>query len=372
MMAKADSKKALTPAGAILPEILKPEHDPPTSPEDDKRAAFLRFCRELNYPAGSKLYDLINADPTGFLAELAEIFPGLFRPASGLTPIQARLIDSPPEDLDEAILYQHSILCQTCMPYQDPGDGIREWLRRNGNVDLKIYAGDAKTPEGEWVKLGLPFGPKPRLVLYYLNAEAMRAQSPVIELEGSLTAFVERTLGNTKGRNIRTVKEQLARLASSDFRLGASDGQRAITVKGTVIKSFELWTPKDSRQKVLFPTVVEFSRDYFYDLMQHAVPLDRDAIRRLAHTAVGLDVYTWLSQRLHRVPPGPGQFVPWIRLKEQFGEGYDRIRDFKRFFRRMLKLVKIVYPDACFDVDDRGMLLQQSHPPIRKKLVQIK
>lgn len=40
-----------------------------------------------------------------------------------------------------------------------------------------------------------------------------------IELEDSLTAFVKRTLGlDTKGRNIQTVKEQLARLSASDFR----------------------------------------------------------------------------------------------------------------------------------------------------------
>jgi hypothetical protein len=40
----------------------------------------------------------------------------------------------------------------------------------------------------------MPHGPKPRLVLYHLNAEALRTQSPAIELEDSLTAFVKRTL----------------------------------------------------------------------------------------------------------------------------------------------------------------------------------
>jgi hypothetical protein len=79
------------------------------------------------------------------------------------------------------------------------------------------------------------------LVLYHLNAEALKPQSPVIELDDSLTAFVKRTLGlDPKGRNIRIVKEQLSRLAAADFRLGASDGIRAVTVKGTVIKGLEL------------------------------------------------------------------------------------------------------------------------------------
>jgi hypothetical protein len=61
-----------------------------------------------------------------------------------------------------------------------------------------------------WLDVGLPFGPKPRLVLFHLNAEALRTQSPLIELEDSLTAFVKRTLGlDPKGRNIRIVKDQL-------------------------------------------------------------------------------------------------------------------------------------------------------------------
>lgn len=67
--------------------------------------------------------------------------------------------------------------------------------------------------------VGLPF--KPRLVLYHLNAEALRTQSPLIELEDSLTTFVKRTLGlDSGGRTIGTVKDQLTRLSAADFRIG--------------------------------------------------------------------------------------------------------------------------------------------------------
>ena len=63
-------------------------------------------------------------------------------------------------------------------------------------MSLLLAAGQAFNPDTRrFVEVGLPFGPKPRLVLYHLNAEALRTQSPVIELEDSLTAFVKRTLG---------------------------------------------------------------------------------------------------------------------------------------------------------------------------------
>jgi hypothetical protein len=48
---------------------------------------------------------------------------------------------------------------------------------------------------------------------------------------------------------------------------------------------------------------------------------------------MALDVYTWLAQRLHRVSPAKPAFVPWVSLWEQFGQGYERIRDFRRVFR---------------------------------------
>ena len=109
-----------------------------------------------------------------------------------ISRIEERLI-KPVLDSAE-ILYQHSVLCQTCMPYRDPG-GRKALVRRNGNVRLELQSGRILDPNlDEVVDVGLPFGPKPRLVFYHLNAEAMRTQSPVVALEDSLTSFVKRTL----------------------------------------------------------------------------------------------------------------------------------------------------------------------------------
>jgi hypothetical protein len=312
--------KDLTPIGAILPAIIKPEHKP-------------------------------------------------------LTPIQERLLSLPlPADEDPAIIYQHSVLCQTCMPYRDPGDETRAWQRSNGLVSLRIQAGSAYDAIRDiWFDVGLPHGPKPRLVLYYLNAESIRTQSPMLELEDSLTAFVKRTLGlDAGGRTIRTVKDQLTRLASADFRFGMGDREgRSVTIKGSVIDGFELWTPKNDKQRVLWPTTVQFSPTYFESLMQHAVPLNEAAVARLSHSAMGLDVYTWLAQRLHRIAPNKPAFVPWVSLKAQFGCDYHRMVDFRRVFTRTLKQVKVVYPQARIAVDGKGMRLLNSPPPVLRRVFQI-
>ena len=310
------------------------------------------------------------------MQRIGELLPAIIKPHhKPLTPIQERLLSMPlPDEEAQSILYQHSVLCQTCMPYRDPGEAVRLWQRKNGIVRLELQAGRLLDPTtDDFVDVGLPFGPKPRLVLYHLNAEALRTQSPNIELDDSLTAFVKRTLGlDVGGRTIKTVKEQLNRLAAADFRLGASQDGRSITIKGTVIEGLELWTPKDARQRVLWPTHVQFSMRYFESLMQHAVPLNESAVARLSHSAMALDVYTWLAQRLHRVDPSKAAFVPWVSLKDQFGHGYHRMDNFKRVFRTTLRQVAVVYREAKFSLDGKGMRLLHSQPPVMRRLLQIK
>ena len=311
------------------------------------------------------------------LQKAGQLLPSIIGPQhKPLTRVQERLVSMPiPGDAEDvSILYQHSVLCQTCMPYRDPGAETRAWQRSNGRVSLRIQAGNAYDASNDtWIDVGLPHGPKPRLVLYHLNAEALRTQSPMLELEDSLTAFVKRTLGlDPGGRTIKTVKDQLTRLASADFRFGMGQDGRSVTIKGSVIDGFELWTPKDDRQRVLWPTTIQFSPTYFESLMQHAIPLNEEAVARLSHSAMALDVYTWLAQRLHRIDSKKAALVPWVSLKQQFGYDYGRMVDFRRVFGRTLKQVKAVYKDARFLLDPQGIRLSNSPPPVARRVPQIR
>ena len=269
------------------------------------------------------------------------------------------------------IAYQHSVLCQCAMPLRDPGDQVRVWDREQGKVSLRIKAGEAKDPEtGEWIDVGLPYGPKPRLILAYMNTQALLTKSPVIEVEDSLSAFVEQIGLDRHGRNIRTVKDQLARLAAADFRFGTFTSENTTrTVKATIVQGFDLWFSKDDRQRVLWPTTVELSPSYFDSLQQHAVPLDLAAIGALKESALALDLYAWLTQRLWRVHQQEAAFIAWASLKAQFGPDYGRMNNFKAKFRQALRDVKAVYRDARFELDGRGLTLFHSPPPVRRRLL---
>ncbi len=152
------------------------------------------------------------------------------------------------------------------------------------------------------------------------------------------------------------------------MRLAIDQGERTGQVNTQIVGAFDLWFTKDAQQRVLWPSTVRLSTDYFDSLLGHAVPMDERAIASLAHSAQALDTYAWLAQRLHRVPKEAPQFVPWPALQEQFGQGFTRIRDFRRKFLLTLRQVQLAYPEARFAADEGGMTLSHSRPPVAKRL----
>ena len=290
-----------------------------------------------------------------------------------VTPKTKRLIDAHAEIIDgpaDDIAFLHTVLCQAGLPYR-PTE-LRRWQRRQGAASLLIEAGSALDPmTGDFVELGLPHGERPRLILIHLSTEAVRTGSPTIEVGSSLTAFT-RSLGiDTNGPSIRRFKDQLARLAASTVRLGVVADGRATQINTQLVSGIDLWLPKDADQRILWPSTVTLSADYFASLQRHAVPLDPRAIATLAGSALALDCYVWLAQRLHRIDPGRPQTITWQALKSQFGPDYDRLRKFREKFVQMLREVQLAYPDARLDVTDAGLELRNSRPPISKPMLQI-
>lgn len=268
--------------------------------------------------------------------------------------------------------FQHSILCQTFLPYRDPGDATRLWDVKQGKARMLLKAGEIfDKPNDNWVQVGLPYGARARLILAYINTRAVKTQNPIVDVEDSLTAFIKKLGLHNEGKTIGSVKEQLRRLSAANINLAfETSAESVFQTKFEIVRSFDLWFPKDERQKVLWTSTIQLDDKYFNSLMDHAVPLDERALASLAHNAMAMDIYTWLAQRLHRVKGV--EFVAWANLKEQFGNGYDRMDNFKRVFRETLKTVLTQYPDAKVEENkNKGLNLFLSRPPIAKETFQI-
>jgi hypothetical protein len=142
-----------------------------------------------------------------------------------LTPKQARLVSGAGRLVDEAsdsrrITYSHSVMCQTSLPFKNHADH-RGWKNQNGHSIVVIEAGQVYDPnKADMVKLGLPYGTKPRLILLDWNRQAILNQSPDIEVEDTLYAFLRRLKFPTEGRVYSMIKEQLAALAACQMTMG--------------------------------------------------------------------------------------------------------------------------------------------------------
>ena len=284
---------------------------------------------------------------TGRAPSIRHSEPSLAWQRRTLSRVERRLIE--PIDSDEGgqLAFQHTVFCQTSLPYKNPGDEVREWRRQQGAVALLVKAGEARDHHtGEWVRLGLPWGPKPRLLLAYLNTVALRQRSPVIEVGNSVSGFVKRIRGFASGKEIDQVKKQLSRLSVASISAATLHGGRGFQVNRGIVTGFELWSDPDDRQRVLWPSIIRLSLDYFESLQNHAVPLLEADLAALAHSALALDLYACLAQRLHRVNPKQPAFVTWAQLKEQFGPEYGRMNNFKAKFREALRQVRVRYQTA--------------------------
>ena len=189
---------------------------------------------------------------------------------------------------------------------------------------------------------------------------------------GTGQQFINRlgmSTGGGKRGGYGTLQKQMAALAACRLNMGMRSNDRVVTVDAKPIRRFEAWLHHDGSQHTLWPGVIELSQDFYDTLTEHAVPLDYRALAAIKHSALALDVYTWLAHRLCRIRKSDGVKVSWQNIRDQFGQEYATSKDFKREFRDTLRQVWLVYPSAQVEETIGGIHLWPSRPPIQKTRV---
>ncbi|EGG9300685.1 replication protein, partial [Salmonella enterica] len=111
---------------------------------------------------------------------------GLSRAESELIDASVRIKSDPPSPND--FTFMHSIMCQVGLPRSRVNGS--EFERRCGAAGLYIRAG--KIWDGkQFLQQPVPYGPMPRLVMAYLNTQALRSKSPEINVGNSASAFLK-------------------------------------------------------------------------------------------------------------------------------------------------------------------------------------
>lgn len=284
-----------------------------------------------------------------------------------LPPTTARIVkaagqisEQPPERPD----FLHAVLCQVGLPRRRPDGDTFE--RTSGNASLLIEAGKLWNGR-EWKPQPLPYGTRPRLALVHVSSEAVRSRSPEVEVGHSVREFLLRLGISTGGEEYANFNRQMRALAACRMTLGVG----METLEAKPIKRFAAWINRSDHQRALWPGVIELTAEFYGSLVEYAVPLDARALGALKHSALALDLYTWLAHRLHRVRLPTGTKLSWANLRAQFGQEYASPKDFKREMAKALRAVIAVYPDARVEQVVGGLVLLPSRPPVPKTLVQV-
>ncbi len=221
--------------------------------------------------------------------------------------------------------------------------------------------------------VGVPYGSYARLIMLYLQTEALRTNSREVELGGSWRAWMSRIGVPWGGSSGKAVREQADRIARCRLTFHVQGQGRAALVNQNIVDRAD-WAESvfdgiDESQGRLSLETAKLSEGFFEQLKRHPVPLEENAIKALANNSAALDVYIWLAYRLHSLT-GP-RAVTWKALKAQFGTSYKELYHFKARFPDLLSLATAVYPDAKLEVADEGVILKPSRPPVSPRLIQV-
>ena len=306
------------------------------------------------------LHDLLEAKGKQAVRELAE-------GRRGARVVEAAASWATDEDIGTG--YMYSGWCQTALPHKRPSNDAAIWKLETDSMTLLVEPGLRVTSDGNPVHVGVPFGAIARLILIYLQSEALRTGSRDVELGGSLRAFLGRLGISVGGKTTKLVREQAERISRCrlTFHAGRHGGSLLVNQNIVDVAMF-IDGSLDSGQCTLFVETARLGETFFHQLKKHAVPLDETAIKHIRNSSMALDVYCWLAYRLHALTAAKP--LSWAALAGQFGAGIKLRKHFKPAFLESLALAQAVYRDAKVEVTETGLLLHPSQPPVRKLLRQ--
>ncbi|MET0531806.1 MAG: replication protein RepA [Microvirga sp.] len=268
--------------------------------------------------------------------------------------------------------YSYSGLCLTSLPHRKLKDD-QAWERTVGPLTLIIEPGRIKIGTGPSKLLGVPHGARARLILIYLQTQAVLTNSREVSLGRSMREWMGRMGLSVGGETASALREQARRIATCTMRFSwqtqgkLTDKSSTMITNERIIKSglfFHDSSHEDNRQETLFEDRVLLDSDFFDQLRRHPVPLRDAAIHQLKDSSTALDIYVWLAYRLHHLTQRTP--IDWRSLYQQFGAGYRHKWAWKPRFIQALGEAVAAYPEASVDVEDDYIVLHPSPPPVGK------
>jgi hypothetical protein len=243
-----------------------------------------------------------------------------------------------------------------------PDDAL--WRIETEHVTLLVEPGRRPLPGGENAWVGVPYGSRARLIMLYLQSEALRTDSRDIELGRSLSDWLGRLGIPLGGKSYRDVKEQASRISRCRLSFHIQTGSRTGLINQNILDT-AMFLDDGGDQESFFVETAKLSESFFEQLKKHPVPIEEAAISAINNNSMALDVYCWLAYRLHVL--NKPRAVSWQALRIQFSPNVKHLFHFRAHFKDNLALALAVYPAARVEESENGLMLFPSPPPVAPK-----
>ncbi len=265
-------------------------------------------------------------------------------------------------DNTQRIGISYTGFCLTALPHKKLPDQA-PWEKKGHRVTLLVEPGRLKQG-GETRLYGVPYGARARMILLYLQTQAVRTSSREVALGHSMRDWMERMGLAIGGETVRALREQAARISACSLKFFWEDAGRSRFERGAIVRSGLQFQAGESAQGLLWQDRVVLDEAFYAALRDHPVPLLEAAIRQLHDRSMSLDIYVWLAWRLHSL--GRPVEISWPALHAQFGVGFRAVRHFKPRFHEALGAALAAYPEARIDVGDSTITLHPARPPVAR------
>ena len=273
-------------------------------------------------------------------------------------------------DEDGSLGFAFSGWAQCALPHRRLAPDAR-WEIAGERVRLVVEPGlHPSSHDGPMEHIGVPYGSVARLILLFLQTEALRTNSREVELGGSLRQWLSKIGASIGGSNARAVRDQAERISRCRLTFHIQGSGKVGLVNQSIVDRALFIDDSNTRQGKLSLETAKLSEGFFEQLKRHPVPLEEAAIRAISNNPAALDAYLWLAYRLHVLTSD--KLITWKALKSQFGGGYKELFHFKPRFTQALALATAVYPAAKIDIIVQGVILKPSRPPVAPRILALR
>jgi hypothetical protein len=258
--------------------------------------------------------------------------------------------------------FSHAGFALTSLPHKAILDPV--WRRESYRVKLLVESGR----DGNAELIGLPYGAKARMILIYLQTQAVRFDRREIELGRSMRSWLSAMgIATVGGMTYKQVIEQAKRISACRLTFLTRQDDVELRQNGAFVdQAISLFGSVDGRQGLLWQDSVTLNELFFRSLKKHPVPISENALKHISSSSLAIDVYIWLTYRMNVLESATP--ISWPALFGQFGSNFRKLSHFKPTFLDALRLAMSVYPDAQVQVDtQKGLTLLPSRPAIPNK-----